>query len=311
MKYLFSHREGRKRGLYAEVYRTTDSTADLYADYVRAHDVRLAPLSFTMEKDGVVREYLDAFTDYAQYVDFFVQLRNKVSARTSMLNYESHYSHFEKIAKDGGTDVLHFTISSGLASTIYVARQAAEDVKKQYPAFRLKVVDSLAATIGQGELVYEAVRLRDAGKTLDEAYAIVTDLPLHFQYVIAANDLFYLQRGGRVSAASAIVGSALGVKPVLSFTQDGKLSVIDKVRGMKRVFAYALDKMEKFPPVEEGRVIHVVHTDAEKDADELAAMIEARWGTRPEVSIMGPVIGTHVGPGAVAVLWKSKEIRCD
>ena len=278
---------------------STDSTADLYADYVRAHDVRLAPLSFTMEKDGVVREYLDAFTDYAQYVDFFVQLRNKVSARTSMLNYESHYSHFEKIAKDGGTDVLHFTISSGLASTIYVARQAAEDVKKQYPAFRLKVVDSLAATIGQGELVYEAVRLRDAGKTLDEAYAI------------AANDLFYLQRGGRVSAASAIVGSALGVKPVLSFTQDGKLSVIDKVRGMKRVFAYALEKMEKFPPVEEGRVIHVVHTDAEKDADELAAMIEARWGTRPEVSIMGPVIGTHVGPGAVAVLWKSKEIRCD
>ena len=290
---------------------STDSTADLYADYVRAHDVRLAPLSFTMEKDGVVREYLDAFTDYAQYVDFFVQLRNKVSARTSMLNYESHYSHFEKIAKDGGADVLHFTISSGLASTIYVARQAAEDVKKQYPAFRLKVVDSLAATIGQGELVYEAVRLRDAGKTLDEAYATVTDLPLHFQYVIAANDLFYLQRGGRVSAASAIVGSALGVKPVLSFTQDGKLSVIDKVRGMKRVFAYALEKMEKFPPVEEGRVIHVVHTDAEKDADELAAMIEARWGTRPEVSIMGPVIGTHVGPGAVAVLWKSKEIRCD
>ena len=129
--------------------------------------------------------------------------------------------------------------------------------------------------------------------------------------MIAANDLFYLQRGGRVSAASAIVGSALGVKPVLSFTQDGKLSVIDKVRGMKRVFAYALEKMEKFPPVEEGRVIHVVHTDAEKDADELAAMIEARWGTRPEVSIMGPVIGTHVGPGAVAVLWKSKEIRCD
>lgn len=290
---------------------STDSTADLYADYVREHDVRLAPLSFTMEKEGVVREYLDAFTDYAQYVDFFVQLRNKVFARTSMLNYEAHYSHFEKIAKEGGTDVLHFTISSGLASTVCVAKQAAEDVKKQYPSFHVKVVDSLAATIGQGELVYEAVRRRDAGKTLDEAYAAVADLPLHFQYVIAANDLFYLQRGGRVSAASAIVGSALGVKPVLSFTQDGKLTVIDKVRGMKRVFAYALDKMEKFHPVEEGRVIHVVHTDAEKDADELAAMIEARWGTKPEVSIMGPVIGTHVGPGAVAVLWKSKELRCD
>ena len=256
-------------------------------------------------------EYLDNFTDYSQYVDFFAQLRAKATARTSMLNYESHYNHFRKMAEEGATDVLHFTISSGLASTINVAKQAAADVKKEFPSFNLVPVDSLAATIGQGELVYEAVRLRDAGKTVGEAYAAVTDLPLHFQYVIAANDLFYLQRGGRVSAAAAFVGSALGVKPVLSFTQDGKLSVVDKVRGMKKVIAYALEKMEKFNPVEEGRVIHVVHTDAEKDAQELADKIEERWNFRPEISIMGPVIGAHVGPGAVAVLWKSKELRQD
>ena len=290
---------------------STDSTADLYASYVREHDIRLAPLTFTIEKNGVVTEYLDNFTEYAQYIDFFAQLRAKATARTSMLNYESHYNHFKKMAEEGATDVLHFTISSGLASTINVAKQAAADVKKEFPSFNLVPVDSLAATIGQGELVYEAVRQRDAGKTVDEAYAAVTDLPLHFQYVIAANDLFYLQRGGRVSAAAAFVGSALGVKPVLSFTQDGKLSVVDKVRGMKKVIAYALEKMEKFNPVEEGRVIHVVHTDAEKDAQELADKIEERWNFRPEISIMGPVIGAHVGPGAVAVLWKSKELRQD
>ena len=290
---------------------STDSTADLYASYVREHDVRLAPLTFTIEKNGVMTEYLDAFTEYSQYVGFFQQLREKATARTSMLNYESHYNHFKKMAEEGATDVLHFTISTGLASTINVARQAAADVKKEFPAFNLKPVDSLAATIGQGELVYEAVRLRDAGKTLDEAYKIVSDLPLHFQYVIAANDLFYLQRGGRVSAAAAVVGSALGVKPVLSFTREGKLSVVDKVRGMKKVIAYALEKMERLQPVEEGRVIHVVHSDAEKDADELASAIEKRWGYRPEISIMGPVIGAHVGPGAVAVLWKSAEERND
>ena len=290
---------------------STDSTADLYASYVKEHDVRLAPLTFTIEKGGVMTEYLDAFTDYSQYVDFFRQLREKATARTSMLNYESHYNHFKKMAEEGATDVLHFTISTGLASTINVARQAAADVKKEFPAFNLKPVDSLAATIGQGELVYEAVHLRDAGKTLDEAYKIVSELPLHFQYVIAANDLFYLQRGGRVSAAAAVVGSALGVKPVLSFTREGKLSVVDKVRGMKKVIAYALEKMERLQPVEEGRVIHVVHSDAEKDADELASAIEKRWGYRPEISIMGPVIGAHVGPGAVAVLWKSAEERND
>ncbi len=290
---------------------STDSTADLYADYARAHGVRVAPLTFTIEKNGAMTEYLDNFTEYAQYVDFFAQLRAKATARTSMLNYDSHIAHFRKMAEEGATDVLHFTISSGLASTINVARQAAEDVKKEFPAFNLRAVDSLAATIGQGELVYEAVRLRDAGKTLDEAYAAVTALPLHFQYVIAANDLFYLQRGGRVSAASAIVGSALGVKPVLSFTRDGKLSVVDKIRGMKKVFAYALEKMERLRPVEEGRVIHIIHTDAEKDANDFAAMIEQRWNFRPEVSIMGPVIGAHVGPGAVAVMWKTAEERND
>ena len=290
---------------------STDSTADLYADYVREHDVRLAPLTFTIEKNGVMIEYLDAFTDYSQYVDFFQQLRDKAMPRTSMLNYESHYSHFKKMAEEGAKDVLHFTISTGLASTINVARQAASDVKKEFPEFNLKAVDSLAATIGQGELVYEAVRLRDAGKTLDEAYDAVTQIPLHLQNVIAANDLFYLKRGGRVSAAAAVVGSALGVKPILSFTRDGKLTVIDKVRGMKKVIAYALEKMERFNPVEEGRVIHVVHSDAERDAQELADKIEERWNFRPEISILGPVIGAHVGPGAVAVLWKSKEERQD
>ena len=290
---------------------STDSTADLYADYIREHDVRLAPLTFTIEKDGVMTEYLDNFTDYSQYVGFFAQLRAKATARTSMLNYESHYNHFKKMAEEGAKDVLHFTISTGLASTINVARQAAADVRKEFPSFNLVPVDSLAATIGQGELVYEAVRLRDAGKTIGEAYDIVSKLPLQFQYVIAANDLFYLQRGGRVSAASAIVGSALGVKPILSFTREGKLSVVDKVRGMKRVIAYALEKMERLQPVEEGRVIHVVHTDAEKEAGELAEKIRQRWGFEPEVTIMGPVIGTHVGPGAVAVLWKTKEERND
>ena len=290
---------------------STDSTADLYADYVKEHDVRLAPLTFTIEKDGVMTEYLDAFTNYSQYVDFFQQLRAKAMPRTSMLNYESHYSHFKKMAEAGAKDVLHFTISTGLASTINVARQAAEDIKKEFPEFNLKAVDSLAATIGQGELVYEAVRLRDAGKTLDEAYEAVSRIPLHLQYVIAANDLFYLKRGGRVSAAAAVVGSALGVKPILSFTRDGKLTVIDKVRGMKKVIAYALEKMERLNPVEEGRVIHVVHSDAKKDAQELADKIEERWNFRPEISILGPVIGAHVGPGAVAVLWKSKEERQD
>ena len=290
---------------------STDSTADLYASYVKEHDVRLAPLTFTIEKGGVMTEYLDAFTDYSQYVDFFRQLREKATARTSMLNYESHYNHFKKMAEEGATDVLHFTISTGLASTINVARQAAADVKKEFPAFNLKPVDSLAATIGQGTLVKEAVRMRADGLSARETYEELVRMPLHIQYAIIANDLYYLKRGGRVSAVAAAAGTLLKIKPVLSFTREGKLTVEEKCKGMKKAFAYALAKMQKRPPQEEGRMIRIVHTDNEKEAEELACMIEARWNFRPEISVMGPVIGSHVGPGSVSVIWKTEEERND
>ena len=290
---------------------STDSTADLYADYMDANDIRHVSLTYTIEKDGQFTDGLDAFTDYSQYVDFYNQLRGGAFSRTSMLNYESHYQHFLALAKEGAKDVLHFTISTGLSPTVTVARKAAEDVKKDYPAFNLVAVDSLAATIGQGTLVREAVRLRDEGKTVEEANEYVLALRSHMQYYIIANDLYYLKRGGRVSTLAAVAGSVLQVKPVLSFTRDGKLSVVEKVRGMKKAFSNALAKMEKFKPVEENRVIWIVHTDAEAQANELADMIEARWKFRPDVTIMGPVIGSHVGPGAVAVMWKSAEERND
>ena len=290
---------------------STDSTADLYAAYMQEHDVRCVSLTYIVEKDGQFSEELDAYTEYAQYVDFFRRLRAGAFSRTSMLNYESHYEHFLKLAKEGAKDVVHFTISSGLSPTVTVAEQAAEAVRKEYPDFRLFAVDSLTATIGQGALVRAAVRLRDEGKTAEETFAYVKDLTRHIQYAIVANDLFYLKRGGRVSAVAAVAGSVLQVKPVLSFTREGKLAVVEKCRGMKKAFAYALEKMRKFEPVREHPLLWIVHTDAEKDAEELADMVEAQVGIRPDVTIMGPVIGSHVGPGAVAVIWKSAQERQD
>lgn len=290
---------------------STDSTADLYAAYMQEHGVRCVSLTYIVEKDGQFSEELDAYTEYAQYVDFFRRLRGGAFSRTSMLNYESHYEHFLKLAKEGAEDVVHFTISSGLSPTVTVAEQAAEAVRKDYPAFRVFAVDSLTATIGQGALVRAAVRLRDEGKTAEETFAYVKDLTRHIQYAIIANDLFYLKRGGRVSAVAAVAGSVLQVKPVLSFTREGKLAVVEKCRGMKKAFAYALDKMRKFEPVREHPLLWIVHTDAEKEANEFADLIETQVGIRPDVTIMGPVIGSHVGPGAVAVIWKSAQERQD
>ena len=290
---------------------STDSTCDLYAQYIREHDVKFVSLTYIVEKDGQFTEGLDNFSEYSQYVDFYRALREGAFSRTSMLNYQSHYTHFKKMAEEGAEDVLHFTISSGLSPTVTVAQKAAADVKQEFPKFNLMAVDSLAATIGSGALVKEAVRLRGAGKSLQETFDAVSALPLHIQYCIIANDLFYLKKGGRVSAVAAAAGSLLQVKPVLSFTREGKLTVVEKCRGMKKAFAYTLAKTEKLPPVEEDRMMWIVHTDAEDQANELADMVEARWNFRPDVTIMGPVIGSHVGPGSVSMIWKTKEERGD
>ena len=290
---------------------SSDSTCDLYAEYLHEHDIRMVSLTYTVEKDGVLTENIDAFTDYSQYVGFYEQLRKGAFSRTSMLNFESHKRHFEQIVKSGAKEIVHFSLSSGLSPTAGVAADAAKAVMEQNPECRIEVVDSLAATIGCGTLVKEAVRLRLAGESFEDTVAYVRDMPLHIQYAVIANDLYYLKRGGRVSAVAAAAGTLLKIKPVLSFTRDGKLTVVDKCKGMKKAFAYALAKMEKFNPVEENRMIWIVHTDAEAQAQELADMIEARWKFRPDVTIMGPVIGSHVGPGSVSVIWRTAQVRQD
>lgn len=287
---------------------STDSTCDLYHDFIVENDIKFVPLTFTMEKDGKMEERLDNFTEYGQYVDFYNQLRAGGFSRTSMLNYESHYQHFLKMAEEGAEDVVHFTISSGLSPTKTVAAKAAADVKKDYPKFEVYVVDPLTATVGQGVLVRIALDWRNAGKTAQETYDYVNSLRLHIQHFVVANDLYYLKRGGRVSGVSAAVGTMLNIKPVLTFDCDGKLQVIDKVKGNKKAIAFIKAKMEKEGP-DDHNYVFIVHTDNEPCAKELEEYVKERFGIQPFVSIMGPVIGSHVGPGAFALGYLSKSLR--
>ncbi len=290
---------------------SSDSTCDLYRDYVRAHDIRIVPLHYTMEEGGVLHEGVDDFAEYGQYIDFYRRLRAGGFSRTSMLTYDAHCAHFERLIEGGAREIVHVSLSGGLSPTANVAAQAARDVSAKHPGCRIYPVDSLAATIAQGALVREAVRLRAEGKDAAQTAEAIRGLPLHLQYAIIANDLYYLKRGGRVSAIAAAAGTVLKIKPVLSFTREGKLTVLEKCKGMKKAFSRALERMEKLPPVEAGRIIRIVHTDAEEQAEELADLVEARWGTRPEISVMGPVIGSHVGPGSVSMIWRTAQERDD
>lgn len=287
---------------------STDSTCDLYRDFITENDIAFVSLTYTVEKDGAIEDHLDNFTQYSQYVDFYNELRAGGLSRTSMLNYESHYTHFLALAQKGAEDVVHFTISSGLSPTKTVAAKAAADVKKDFPKFEVYVVDPLTATVGQGALVRVALGCRNAGKTAKETYDYVNGLRMKLQHFVVADDLKYLRRGGRVSAASAAIGTMLNIKPVLSFDGEGKLFVLDKVKGAKKALALIKAKMEKMPPSALG-IACVVHTDNEPAARELADYIKERFGFEPSVSVMGPVIGSHVGPNAFAVAYFSDCLR--
>ena len=288
---------------------STDSTCDLYHDFVAENDIKFAPLTFMLEKDGKIEEYLDNFTEYGQYVDFYNKLRNGYMPKTSKLNYESHYSHFLKLAEEGAKDVVHFTISSGLANTWENAEQAAADVKKDFPDFRVFVIDPLTATVGQGALVRKALECRNKGMTAEETAEFVKSLRLHIQHFIVADDLQFLKRGGRISAAAAAVGSVLRVKPIISFDKDGKLGDIDKVMGTKKALSYIKHKLETEGPDPEHNYCFIVHTDNEPAANELTEFVREHCHIEPYVQIMGPVIGSHVGPGAFALGYLSKSLR--
>ncbi len=289
---------------------STDSTCDLYHDFLVENDIKMAPLTFTVFKGDKMDERLDAFTDYSQYVAFYEELKAGALSKTAMLNYEAHLSHFTKLAEEGAEDVLHFCISSGLARTHEVAEQAAADVKKLYPKFNVYVLDPLTATVGQGCLVRMALECRDKGMGVKETYDYVMGLRLHVQHFIVADDLQYLKRGGRISAATAAIGGVLNIKPILSFDKEGKLEAIGKVRGAKKAISFIKDKLEKEGP-DEHKYVFIVHTNNEPAANELTEYVRERFGIEPHTQIMGPVIGSHVGPGAFALGYISKSLRND
>lgn len=287
---------------------SSDSTCDLKKEYREERNIWFVPLTFTMEKNGELEESLDNFSTEAEYVEFYERVEAGEFPRTAKLNYDAHMEHFTKMAEAGVKDVLHFMISSGLANTVTITRQAAEDMKKKYPDFNVYAVDPLTATVGQGLLVSLAADCRDKGMTAQETYEYLMEARNRIQHCIIPADLFYLKKGGRVSAVSAALGTVLNIKPMIVFDAEGKLKVVEKNKGMKKAFSRVVEHINKAPMDENNRVI-VVHTNNTTGAEELAKLVEDKTGVKPSVTIMGPVIGSHVGPGSVSCCWLSVKTR--
>ena len=288
---------------------STDSTCDLYADEYKALDVYVGKLCYTLEKNGEIEEFYDDFKSYDEYVDFYNKLRKGYIARTSILSLQAHIDLFTEMAEKGITEALHISQSDGLSPTVDNAKKAIEIVKEKYPKINYIALECKTTTIGEGLLVRLACKLRDEGKTSKEVYDIIQDLKCKIQHFIVADDLMYLKRGGRISGPKAAIGTLLQLKPIIEFTNEGKLEVARKEMGIKKAIKSIVDDFAKFTKNEKYFDIAIVHTDNLPLATLLADMIEAKYGIRPEIRIMGPIIGAHVGPGSVAYGFISNEQR--
>lgn len=276
---------------------STDSGADLPLSYCNAHDITILPLNFIL--DGHTYHGSEAMDNKV----FYDKLRSGALPTTSAANPEDTANLFRSIMAPGD-DLLHIAFSSGLSSTCSAAQLAATMVLPDYPERKLQVVDSLCASLGQGFLVHQAVKLRDAGYSLEETAQKITDMRLHVVHNFTVDDLNHLHRGGRVSKATAVVGSLMGIKPILHVDDLGHLTSVGKARGRKASIQALIDRMETQIQGFHNDEVFISHGDCPEDARQLAKMVKERFGLDATVlDYIGPVIGTHSGPGTLALYF--------
>ena len=277
---------------------TTESTCDLWKFLKDEPDVAFIPLSYTM--DGV--EIYDNDPNVSSE-DFYNAMRNGKNANTTLVNFERFCNFFESFLKEG-KDVLHLSFTSGLSGTCANAFLAAEELSKVYPNNRVVVIDTLCASAGQGALVHKAIKLRENGMNLDNLAKWAEDIKLNVCHHFTVMDLKYLERTGRVSKVAAIVGTLLSVKPVLHVDDNGKLVAINKVRGRKQSLSALLSAMEKTMGDWENDTVYISQADCKDDAEFLAGEIKsAHPNTEVIITDIGAVIGSHAGPGTVALFF--------
>jgi DegV family protein with EDD domain len=278
----------------------TESTADLTPELVMRYDISVIPMSFAV--DDVA--YLN-FPDNRELAprEFYDRLRAGGSSTTTAVNPAQFEEIFVPIL-ESGQDILYVAFSSGLSSTYANSLLTIQELKTRFPDRRILAVDTLAASMGEGLLACLAAEKKAAGGSLDEVAQWLLDNRLRMVQWFTVDDLIHLHRGGRVGALSAHVGTALGIKPVLHVDNEGRLIPILKVRGRKQSLDALADKMGALGENLTEQMIFISHGDALETTQEFAEQLKQRFGVREvQLGIIGPVVGSHSGPGAVALFF--------
>ena len=260
--------------------------------------------NMTFSFDGEDKAYIN--TDITNK-DFYDRMRKGASAKTAAINADSFARAFAPILQDG-KDILYVAFSSGLSTTVNSAHMAAEELKEQYPDRKIIIVDTLAASAGGGLMVYMAVAKKNEGASLEENAAYIESLTPQHCIWFTVDDLEYLKRGGRVSPLVAFAGGVLGIKPVLQMDDEGHLIKVSTARGRKKAIEALADKYAELSYEEMNSPIFISHAECEEDAMHLADILMQRHGAEVTlITEIGPVIGSHAGPGTLAIFFIGKH----
>lgn len=284
------------------------STADLTPEHMRRRDLRYVCFKFML--DGV--EYPDDMGVTMPSEELFHRMENGADTRTSQVSAMEYMEHFEAMLKEG-RDILHITLSSGLSGTYNSACVAREELTQKYPGRKIYIVDSLGASSGYGLLVDTLADLRDEGKTLDEVYEWAEANKLRMHHWFFSTDLSFYIRGGRISKTAGFIGTVLNICPLLNMDQGGHLAPREKIRGKRQVIKKIVGKMALHAEdgADYGGKCFLSHSLCIKDAEAVAAMVEAQFPHlqgKVEIFPIGTTIGSHTGPGTVALFfWGDKR----
>lgn len=277
---------------------STDTTSDLPENFIKENDIDIHPLYYTFGENT----YGGANT--LPEKEFYAKMRGGELPVTNATNPEVSEEYFTKRVQ-AGYDVLHIAFSSALSSTYNNTCLAAREVMEKYPDRKIIVIDSLSASMGEGLIVYHALKQQKLGHSIDEVAAYLQAHIENFCHYFTVDDLFHLYRGGRVSRTAAILGTLASVKPMLHVDSEGKLIPLNKVRGRKKSLIALVDSMEKLMGSyrEENDIVFISHGDCLEDAQFVAKLIKERMGIDAWINYVCPTIGAHSGPGTLALFF--------
>ncbi|MDO4306609.1 MAG: DegV family protein [Eubacteriales bacterium] len=278
---------------------TTDNNSDLPESYYKKHGIGCTYLTYSM--NGVNYTHDNFLPEH----EFYESMRNGSLPTTAQVNPESARSLMEPYLKEG-RDILHIAFSSGLSGSYNSTRIAAEELSEEYPERKIIVIDSLAASLGQGLLVHLAQQKKEAGEDMEAVASWVEAEKKHIVHMFTVDDLDHLYRGGRVSKTTAVLGGMLNIKPVMHVDDEGKLVAIGKVRGRKKAILELVKGMdEKIGSYKEScNTIFISHGDCEEEARFLEAKVKEKYSIDTVIiNYVGATIGAHSGPGTLALFF--------